>query len=322
MICNRTLEECMKLFSTEILEYIMQDKGIQKKEILPHDIMCKQIADYMMQPEVLERYFSCLSDDEIARLEHGIAEDLKNNKYEGSYEIPMLLCQSEYAFRFSNKPEDEELFWFPYDVAEAFMNMKSDVFTEKRKSQNHFLSCLMAVDTFYGQVPLRILAPVMEKSVEEATEMITALPQELNHYIVNEEIVYHRDLYLEDCGLACEQKDVPYYIPDEEELEELGRWGYLPTRAEMRVLVNYLIVEKNMDVESAEYVAMWIQKMTAAGGVSEDIYEYLEEFGTLMAGERPAELAELLEAFQRNTRKLVNRGYTDMELFTSGWQQK
>ena len=43
-------------------------------------------------------------------------------------------------------------------INEAFMNMKSETFTEKRKQQNHFLSCLMAVGAFYGAVPLHIIA--------------------------------------------------------------------------------------------------------------------------------------------------------------------
>ena len=313
MISNRTLEECLTLYSNEILECIMEDKKIVKTGNMTHKAMCKQIAEYMMQPKELELYFTCLFGDEIIRLEEGITRDFTLETREGSYQIPMLLCQSEYAFRF-NEFEDEELFWLPCDVAEAFMNMKSETFTEKRKQQNHFLSCLMAVGAFYGAVPLHIIAPLMQKTAEEVVQGIYALPRELSHYIVVDEMIYHRDLYLEDYGLFCEQKDIPYYIPDEEELEELARWGYLPSRAEMRVMVNYLIFEKKMDTEAAEYISMWIQKMAAAGGTLEDIYEYLEDFGVVKAGNHSQELLELILVLQRNTRKIENRGFTDMEL--------
>lgn len=321
MISHRTLEECLTLYSDEILEYIMEDKDIEKNGNMTHKTMCRQIAAHMMQPEELELYFSCLSDDEVSRLKEGITRDFAQGTREGSYQIPMLLCQAEYAFRLSDEPEDAELFWLPYDVAEAFVNMQSEAFTIKRKKQNHFLSCLMAVDTFYGAVPMHVIAPVMQKSVEEAAEGISGLPRELSHYIAADEMIYHRDLYLEDYGILNEQKEIPYYIPDKEELDELARWGYLPTRAEMRALVNYLISEKNMDTDVAEYVSMWIQKMTAAGGSPEDVYNYLEEFGVLTKGERALELNELIQVFQRNTRKLINRGFTDMELLMNDWQQ-
>ena len=311
MICKKTLKECMEFYSKDILMSMMKDKGIEAEENMTRKDMCKKLADYMMQPKELELYFSCLFDDEAARLEHAIREDFANDSYEGSYVIPMLLCQAEYAFR---STEDPEMFWLPYDVADAYLNMQSEAFTEKRKSQAYFLSCLMAVDTFYGNIPLKTIAPLMKKSEEEIMKAIIALPKELCHYMVINGLLYHRDLYLEDYGLACEQKDVPYYIPDDEELEELGRWGYLPTRAEMRALVNHLITERKMDVESAEYVSMWIQKITAADGSIEDILEYLEDFGTLEAGEVPLDLVELLQVFRRNTRKLCNRGFTDMEL--------
>lgn len=314
MLCNRTLEECLMLYSNEILERIMEDKDIEKNDNMTRSAMCKQITAHMMQPKELELYFTCLFDDEIIRLEEGIARDLAQKTWEGSYQIPMLLCQSEYAFRFIDTSEDEELFWLPYDVAEVFLNMQSEAFTEKRKKQNHFLSCLMTVGAFYGAVPLHIIAPLMQKTAEEVVQGIYALPRELSHYIVVDEMIYHRDLYLEDYGLFCEQKDIPYYIPDEEELEELARWGYLPSRAEMRVMVNYLIFEKKMDTEAAEYVSMWIQKMAAAGGTLEDIYEYLEDFGVVKAGNHSQELLELILVLQRNTRKIENRGFTDMEL--------
>ena len=311
MICKHTLKECMELYSKDILELMMNEKGIPVEKDMTRKDMCEKLAVYMMQPEVLEVYFSCLFDDEAARLEYGIREDFEQDSFEGSYVIPMLLCQAEYAFRFT---EDTELFWLPCDVADAYLHMQSDAFTEKRKQRTYFLSCLMAVGAFYGQVPLKTIAPLMKMSEQEIVDEMNSLPRELNHYMVVDDMLYHRDLYLEDYGLAGIQNDVPYYIPDEEELDELGRWGYLPTRAEMRALVSYLITERRMEVEAAEYAAMWIQKLTASDGQLEDILEYLEDFGTLEKGETPKELIELLQAFQRNTRKLCNRGFTDMEL--------
>ena len=314
MLCNKTLVECLETYSRKTLEYMAKDKGIQIERNVSHTEMCRQIASYMLQPEIAELYFLCLFDDEILCLEQGIQEDWKTEAYEGSYVIPMLLCQSEYAFRFIEMSEDEELFWLPYDVAEVFMNMKSERFTEKRKTQNHGLSCLMAVDNFYGSVPLNILALLMKKNENEVKTFIEKLPPELNHYSIDEDTVYHQDLYLDEYGILQNQKDVSYYIPDEEELSELARFGYLPTRAEMRALVNYLMLETQQDVESAEYISMWIQKKTAAGESLHDIYNYLEEFGVLRIGERIPELTDLLAAFQRNTRKMANRGFSDMEL--------
>ena len=69
-----------------------------------------------------------------------------------------------------------------------------------------------------------------------------------------------------------------------------------------------------MEVESAEYAAMWVQKIVAANGCLEDVYEYLEEYGVLEAGEVPEKLADLMEEFRSNTRMLANRGFTDLEL--------
>ena len=314
MICNKTLSECLRLFSPEVLSYILLDKNLRIHEQISHREKCEILAKYMLRPEVMEQYVSCLFDDEIERLEQGIDFDLQTGMRGGSEWIPQLLCQAEYAFRLSEEPEDMELFWLPYDVVEAYQRLQSDAFTEKRKQRNHFLSCLMAVGAFYGCVPLEVIAPVMRMSVDEVARAVEGLPIELNHYIVVGDMLFHRDLYLEDYGLALEQKDIPYYIPDEKELAELSRWGYLPTRPEMRALVGYLVAERNMEVESAEYAAMWIQKMIAANGCLEDVYEYLEEYGVLETGEVPEKLADLMEEFRSNTRMLANRGFTELEL--------
>lgn len=314
MICNKTLSECLEMYSHEVLTHAMQEKGLMEDGQLSRRAMCEILARYMLQPVVMEQYFCCLFNDEIERLDRGISADLAEGAYKGSNVVPALLCQSNYAFCMSDEPEDRELFWIPCDVAEAYQEMKSDAFTEKRKSVNHFLSCLMAVGAFYGYVPLNVIAPVMKKTVEEVVDAIAALPKELNHYLVVGDMLYHRDLYLEDYGIALEQRDVPYYIPDEKELAELGRWGYLPTRAEMRALVGYLVTERELEVESAEYVAMWIQKMVAAGCCLTDVYEYLEDFGVLEKDEVPKKLDDLLEEFRINTRMLANRGFTELEL--------
>ena len=82
----------------------------------------------------------------------------------------------------------------------------------------------------------------------------------------------------------------------------------------MRALVGYLVTKGNMDKESAEYVAMWIQKMVAANGNTYDAYEYLVDYGVFKAGRFPVDLHELLIEFRKNTRLLINRGFTEVEL--------
>ena len=116
---------------------------------------------------------------------------------------------------------------------------------------------------------------------------------------------------------TMDQRDIPYYIPDESELKEFGRWGYLPSRTEMRTLVTYLINERKIDEETAEGAAMWIQKMVEADAGIEAVYEYLEKYEILKRGERPNELNGILNDFNMRTRKTKNRGFTELELLAS-----
>lgn len=319
MISSKTLKECLEAYSYDILLELMRLKGIPEQRNLSRKELCGKIAEYMMQKAEMERYFLCLFDHEMEQLERNLSKDFEVGTREGSYEVPELLCQSEYAFRFMDDTYDIERFWLPYDVAEAFWNMRSEHFTEKRKKQNHFLSCLMAVGTFYGQVPLDVIMPIMKMDVGEIVIRLLNLPREINHYLVDGDYLYQCDLVNDDYGLSSEQKDVPYYIPSEDELAELGRWGYLPSRMEMRTLVNYLVNEQKMEKESAEYAAMWVQKFVAADACMGDIYEYLWKFGALKYGGIPQELIELLKEFERNTRKLVYRGHTKTEI---SWEDK
>lgn len=314
MICEKTLKECMADYTYDILQCILQDKNIEEEQGLSHEAMCERIASHMLKKEELERYVSCLSDDEIERMEKEISYDLEHGTREGCDTIPMLLCQGEYAFRYQDDFDDPDVFWLPKDVAEACLSLKTEEFAEKRAKKNRFLSCLMAVGAFYGKIPLSVIAPLMEIDADEISNVMEELPMELNHYMVHEGILYHRELYWECGGFLEDQEECSYYIPDEKELEELGRLGYLASRAEMRALVGYLVTEQNMETEPAEYAAMWVQKMIAANGCLEDVYQYLRDFG-IIDGEVPGALSDLMKAFQLSTRRLKYRGFSEFEFF-------
>lgn len=313
MICDKTLKEYLEDYEYGILQSILQAKWINVKRIHSHEDLCEQIASHMLKKEELERYLSCLFDDEIEQLIQEITYDLEHGTREGSYSIPMLICQGEYACRFLDDSDDCDKFWLPMDVAKTCLDILSEEFTVNRMRKTRFLSCLMAIGTFYGKIPLSVIAPIMKVDVNEIPKLLEEIPREINSYTLIGDMLYHRDIFLEYGTFREFQETVPYYIPDERELEELGRLGYLKSRAEMRALVGYLMSELNTEEESAEYAAMWIQKMVAANECLEDVYEYMRDF-EILRGDVPESLAELMEAFRWNTRMLKNRGFSKLEL--------
>lgn len=306
MISKRTLREWLFDETKDYLQQMCKEKGIRVSRYDKKADLCVKLSDHMLQKDQIKKYFSFLFDHEIERIEIGMFCYLRTGLEESSSLISKTLRKSKYAFR--SKYSSEE-FYIPYDVADAYLDLKSEEFREYRKKTNRFYGVLMAVGTIWGSVPISVAAPLMQMEEYEVERAIALIPPELNDYLVLGDTICHKILFIEEAGLKYPFRMEEYYIPTEAELFELSRFGYLPNRPEVRKLVEYIKTNMTIWSGSAEYIAMMVQKIVAIGTDLDGIFRFLSDWGF----EESEELLDQLTYFMKNTRKMINCGFTDQE---------
>ena len=95
------------------LLHIAKLKGFRGAYRYRKEELAEALAEYMLKPEIIERYFMWLQDDEI--------ENFRENP-------PELICQSEYAIWMGC-----DTFVVPDDVLEAYERINTPEFHQKRK---------------------------------------------------------------------------------------------------------------------------------------------------------------------------------------------
>lgn len=266
------------------------------------DLACR-LAEYMLSPEVVRRYFQWLNEDEIALLP----------------QAPELIYQSEFAVRAYDEEDGALQFFVLPEVLEVYYAAATPEFHAKRRKYSFLLSCLNVVDAWYGAAPLDVMmqlaaaAPELELAEAELLTALDELPGELQNYHLLGEVLWHRDaLDAEEC-LLKDQQNVPFYIPGRDEIQMLGSLGYLPETDGASDLLQLL--KENCDCrEDAEELVCLVSRCIAAGCSVRDVMELLEP---QMAGMTDAEKIMLVNPVCRlyeNTRLLILRGHTRKEL--------
>ncbi len=317
-----SLKDIFSDFTKEEIMEMAKKKGVKGISRCSKQALIKKVVDFMLQPEIMERYFGYLLDKEIEDFETLIKEPEKQELSELKY--LSKLYEPSYIGML-----DIGVYGVTKDVAEVYKSIRTEEFEQKRKRNSYLLSCLRAAALLYGITPVKIILEMMktnskiEITEEEVRKELEQLPPEYNDYIIVGDMIYFEMLYPDDRGLLRAQAGKEYYIPTMEEIIDLGTLSCLPNQKELKKLVYFLQHQLGLFKEHAEWVGKIIQTRICGDCEINDIFEFLEEEEICIENQRQLEkLTELIKDLWNHTRMIVNRGFTPDEILRKSKSQK
>lgn len=318
VLSNTSLNDIFSKFSKNDLVAIAKEKGLKSVSKCKKEVLIEKIVDYMLKPEIVEWYFSCLTDKELEVFE-GLMKKPEEQKRQDIDYLEKIYRPS-YIGMLANGT-----CMVPKNVKEAYGLLPKEQFEQKRKRKSYLLSCVRAAGLLYGITPIKVILDMMKTDSEinitehEVKSMIENIPPEFNEYVVDGDKIYHKELYPDDSGLLNAQGEKPYYIPTKQEILDLGVLGYLPQKKELKNFIHFLIHTAGLLKEHAEYVGIRVQCEISKDCGMQGIFEILEEEMVYTENARQLnKMIELLNNLWNNTRMLLNRGFTPNELSKQG----
>lgn len=309
-----TLKDILGDFEREHIVEIMQDKEMDGPFKGNKTSLVSRLAEHMLSPEVMEPYFTCLSDEELQVFEKAGAA-VGFYAEEDTEELD-LLFESCYV----GVLEDGRVN-VPRDVWNAYQQMQGAEFDRKRVLMSHIMRCISTSDVLYGIVPLHILRKLVNKHPElsiSAAELKTCLeliPPEYRKFVVVDDRVYPEALYPDDKGLWEAQEDRAYYIPELEEIISLADYGSTVDGKEAEAFCKLLSSEFHKGRDDAIWLTIAIQNYISMGTEPRAVIEALEDFDIRVKSKRQINrLMDALMPLWNNTRMLVLRGFTPLEI--------
>ena len=318
MYARDSMKEMFEDYLKTNLVEIAKDKGLKGVSKYKKDTLIEKLIDFMLKPEVMEWYFSYLTDKELEAFE--ILIDDSERKEPLKLEYFEKLYMTSYVGMFTNG-----VHLASKEVKEAYQLLPKENLEKRRKKNSFLLSCLRAASILYGIAPLSVLLDMIKTNSEiQMTEQeirngIENMPSEFNEYIIKGDKIYHKELYPDDKGLLAAQGGKEYYIPTKEEILDLGVSTYLPESRELKNFVHFLTHKVGIFLEHAEYIAMRVQVEISSGCEIQDVLTMLEEEQIYVDNDKQLEkMMELLMEMWNHTRMLINRGFTPSELSKKG----
>lgn len=306
------LKDILSDFERKDLAEIAQEKGMEQFSKYGKAKLADALSREMLKPEEAERYFVCVGTEEwIAFKEavesNGIGED------ESLFSRLYMACYVGVR--------EDGLVVIPEDVQAVYRSMDGDKLEKKRKRFSALTDCFGAVTALYGIVPVEIMAEFFAAASGEKIDsrelesMCERMPGCYMDFVYKNKMFYNSQLYPFDRGLLEAQGNKQFYIPTGEEIRDLARTGYLPNDKHLKNFISFLIKTMRVDKDDAKYVGMLVQHEISGDCSMQDVMDILEENDVECRNNRELEkLVAEINKLWNNTRMLLNRGYTPLEM--------
>ena len=311
---NDTLENIFIDFTKQQIADIAKEKGMKGISKYKKLELTQKLADFMLQKDTMEYYFSYLTDEELEAFEKqfqtpgeqmGLNEILLEKLYKACY-IGQV-CNGVYIVT--------------NDVMEAYRSIQCQKFEQKRKANSFLLSCLQTSSLLHGIIPINVLLDMikqnkdMELTEEELREAINQIPAEWNEWIMDGNILHHKDLGQTTILFLKQHQNGKYYLPTLKEIQDIGMYGSLPEQKEVKKLVQYLMKSEHLPKPEAECLICNIQNDIMLGEPFESIMDKLEStFAFTNIDCTAFRFIELLDDLYDHTRMVIHSGYKPSEI--------
>lgn len=273
-------------------------------------------VESLLKPEIMERFFSCLRDDEI----EAFKTIIKGN---GVYRIDDVRLYGRILDAGYCGLHGLEFIDIPNDVIEAYRKIEKGAFHKKRKYRSFLLDCFQVAGVLYGVAPLFIISKIfqqkfkLELTDDKIISEMKDIPEFLYEFIISENLCIHKSLLEGNVYkyLQLYQGDRGFYIPTLKEIESYVKTGYFSDDEVLKEFILYMKTEWSAFEGIAEIAGALIQQAIGFGCQIEDIYDILEEQGIEIKNNRQRrKMEKLITKLYEDTRLIVNRGHKETEL--------
>lgn len=308
------LQDILESYTKQDLLDIAREKEMKGYSKYKKKRLAEKIAEFMLNPEEMRRYFYCFSDEQIQSFERAVrAKDIYEEQPDDNFD---RVYQSGYIGMTSN-----DGFMVPQDVADLYQKINKKELEQTRKQRSALLDCFRAARVLYGIVPITEMLNLFNSYWSEPVDVgqliaeFEQIPLIFQDFVLIGDHFYHRSLYPLDRGLLKAQGDRAFYYPSREEIGDLAAFGCLPNDPYLKQLTENLVRQMRVDPDIAEMAAIECQQEICSGGSMQDVMDLLVEYGIADGNLKKLErLAGMLTEFWNHTRMLLNRGFRPSEL--------
>ena len=275
-----------------------------------------KLSDYILQKDVMERYFINMDNEEIEAFQQAI---------KGNYMMePDDIDSFDYLLvgGYVGVTEDTEIV-VPVRVAEAYKLINTKEFHQKRKRLARLWEYCETARLLYGIAPLEIIVNTYNGNEryriteDDIYDAHMKFPVNRCFSVIEDGRLIDKSL-LEDNGyeeLLLQQGDKPYYLPDKQEVEDYARAGFSTIEEAHALLLDYMQNELGVIEADSFDIVVRMQLMIRNNCRMQDIYDMFHEYGVLFGAKKQlSEITPIINDIWNNTRMLHNRGYKPIEL--------
>ena len=310
-----TLEEIFSRYDkSELLaiarvHHIKECDGLGKIKLIP------MLAEELLRPARMGRFFSCVSDEGAAEFEK--AAESGGLEYHGDLEALRFLNHSGYcAFT------DGRVAVVSKDVAAAYDEMNTEEFHCRRHHCYTVWACIKAAVYLYGAADARRVESVCRAAGSDAdAEEITGQYKEMKDiwtdFAYLDGLFFDWDLLGKDAykEVLRYQQGMEDYIPTPAQVKEIAQTGITEPKKHVRPLKAFLLAMVGCDEETAGEAAGAIHNHVRLGGSPQGVEEIMERYDlTLDTQEKMKGFDEIMAQVWKDTRRVGYCGCTRAEL--------
>ena len=273
----------------------------------------------LLSKEIMCRYFRFLNENEIQFLE---SENTMRKVHFEDMRYAYLLAGG-YVGVYADR--EDSVFCLPKEVKAAYQENCKEDWKKENQDVETFLMYFNVAAELYGICPVEKALELykrdigLEKDEFSTMAFLKDVPQNKRCFIIQGSQMI-LSLYKEKSDynrLLQEQQGEDFYIPSKEEIECLGKKGYLPFGKNMEQLKAFFMKEGKENKEDAELLCRTIQFIIRIGGTMEEILDMLEnafwEYEEIMNHDSMrSRLFHKIENAQKETNTVTKRGNAEM----------
>lgn len=314
-VSDVTLKEILTEYSKSDLVEIAKIHHLSGYSKYKKSDLVEFLIRELLSQEVMCRYFRFLSEDEIQFLER----EERICKVPSQDTRYVYLLAGGYAGVYADW--EDSVFCLPEEVKAAYRKNCTEEWKKECQDEERFLMYFNVAAELYGICPVENVVELyqrdtgIEKDEFSVMAFLKDVPENKKCFVLQgSQIVL--SLYKEKNQykrLLGKQQGKEFYIPSKEEIECLGKNGYLPFGKNMEQLKSFFMKEGKEEKEDAEILCRTIQFIIRIGGTMEEILDMLEnaflEYDEIMDNDRlRGKLFFRIENVWKETNTVVMRG--------------
>ena len=279
--------------------------------------MASELAGYLLDPDVMSALLLDLTEEELNAFEAAIGKkrflpaDEDWNDLAAAYNLNYI---AEYS---------DDTAEVPSDVALVYELIRNKGYRDYHADVRWLTECLIVFSLLYVVGPVRLLFRMYKQKkgsltdYQEFLKLLKKIPPGRNpcrmignKLIVNEALEDHIYLAIESL-----QRDVPYYLPGEKEIQEYAVNGYPVSEAAYRKLSSFFREELKLESNLCNELCRNAFGLFSGGGMVSDYVDELEERGIAFSSEHQVNLfAKIIIDLNNHTRLFELKGHTPNEM--------